>query len=262
MRALKIGQAVAALAVVAVLGGCAGSPEATETPSAKPSQSIAPKPAVTPAPTGDAAPASTAYDFNVPKETSDRLLALGASGELNQLDVTERGLYALYFADLLDLKGESDLYADITGRDEDRLADAPAIDNTPQEIVAFDSALARLSYTVTDPKDKMFIDRAVAQNIALSATVNSLTSQGYATAMAGLESKYARDNGMAMSARSMAVSEFAAAPLVLSASEIYPSKFTDFPAIDIQIQETSGDTGTATYEFVTFANGKSAWIQQ
>ena len=175
--------------------------------------------------------------------------------------MTERGLYTLYWANKLDIKTEADLYASITKDPNDKLPDTLSLENTPQEILAWDAALTRLAFSAPDPRDPSLFDRSVAEKIAVSATVTSLTSPGYSAAVAGIENNIARDNGIVARTRSMALSNYAAAGQATGASEIYTST-TNNPAIDIQVTEPSGNSGTATFEWVTFTNGSSAWLQK
>lgn len=57
------------------------------------------------------------------------------------------------------------------------------------------------------------------------------------------------------------MSRYAAAGQTTGASAIYTST-TNNPAIDIQVTEPSGNSGTATFERVTFTNDSSAWLQK
>ena len=259
--------AASAAGAAMLLTGCSVNAEPTPTSTSVVQETSTPTPSITeaaPSPTPTAveteAPASTSYNFEIPKETSDRLLSLPIN-ELSQVEVGDRAQYALYYADQLDIKTEADLYAQITTDSKDKLPETLSVDNTPQEILAWDAAITRLMFMVEDPKDSMFFDRDVAEKIALSATVNSATSAGYAAGVNAINNALTLDNGMSKTTRGMAVSDYMSAAEAVGASEVYTA-ITDNPAIDIEVRDATGNIGTATFQFVTLKNGSSVWLQQ
>ena len=260
--------AATAAGTALLLTGCSvdAKPEATSTSVSQETEApIEPTETSTPAPTPTSietkAPVNTeSYKFPVDNAKVEGYIASGKDA-IVALPLQESVEVLMYYANELDLKGEADTYAEVSGNPNNKLADEISVNNTIQEIVAEDAAIARMSVMVDDKNNPGFFDPEVAEIIALTNAADGYISQGYATSMAQFQTERDIDGGMTRRTRGMAATKHLEAPTAISGSELYTYPNTDFPAIDIQVEE-KGVIGQATFVFVTASNGASMWIQK
>lgn len=255
---------------IAALTGCSPDADATPkptsstsaeaTPSAEPTRPVeTPKPSETPTPVETTEP-SAYYEFNIPKEKVDQLLAMDNEAFLD-LPIEERVLVPLYFAQQLEVQDSMDTYAELSMDSKDKVPSSLSLESSPQDIVSWDGALARIAFWVDDPNDpnQNHFSPDITTKIIAGSAVKGRESAGYSGLIRSMDEMIAKDGGISGSPRSWGVSSFGASGEALSGTEVYEGP-GGRPTIDIDIKEQTGITGTISFQWVTLGD-YGVWLQ-
>ncbi len=257
-----VGTAAGIALATAALSGCATgeAPEKTPTSTSAPVETE--EPTETPAPT-ETAPVINAesYKFGISQAEADRLFGID-SVTYETVPIEERAQYVLFQADQSEFVENAESYASFTynlnGTTFDQLAPEPSVDNTPQEIVAFVTALDRLTFSVPDAEDPTKFDQDVAFRIIASQAVTGKTSPHAGKLVENLSQLVDYDDGKVLNNDALEINSLLATPEVTDASEVTTNE-QGRPSIDITYTSNQGNSTTETYQWVT-VGGKGVWL--
>lgn len=254
--------ALAVLVSVALFSACTATPPVAPSASPKPSsegkKTLSP-PTETPAATETTEP-SAYYEFNIPRDKVDQLLALDNEAFLD-LPIEERALVPLYFAQQLDVQKSMDIYAELSADPKDRVPTSLSPESPAQDILSWDGALARIAFWVDDPNDpnQNHFSPDITTKIIAGSAVKGRESAGYRGLLRYMNDMISDDGGISGSPRSWGVSSVMASGEVVSNSAIYEGP-GGRPTMDIDIKEQTGVTGTISFQWVTLG-GYGTWLQ-
>lgn len=256
---------------IAALTGCSPDADATPKPTSSTSAEATPsadpttKPVETPEPSETPTPVETTepsayYEFDIPKDKVDQLLAMDNEAFLD-LPIEERVLVPLYFAQQLEVQDSMDTYAELSMDPKDKVPSSLSLESSPQDIVSWDGALARIAFWVDDPNDpnQNHFSPDITTKIIAGSAVKGRESAGYSNLIQYMNERINADGGISGSPRSWGVSSVLASGEAVSGSAIYEGP-GGRQTIDIDIQEQSGNAGKISFQWVTLGD-YGVWLQ-
>ncbi len=265
-----IGGGVAALlvaggAVFAVNASQAPDKAPTETSAPAPDNSVEPLPEETvaaPEPTIAApeVPATAEYTFGISQEQVQPFLTESIEG-FKIRPIEERVLLPLSKAD--DIEEFAETWGSVSTSPLDVLPSSLSVNNTPQEIVAWDAWMKRLAANTTQA-DGMTLDEDNARKTLLGTSASGELSYGYQAVSEfinkKLQSSIQADKLFIPEA--MAASGSLPMPEAIGGTPVTTDE-NGRPSVDITMNDpATNEQVTRTYNYVTSTAGPSMWVQE